>query len=165
MFFAYFLELFSSSRYNKGRGVFTILRYLVGCVIQKRLETKECKEDEMSMYIYTKAEQSVFFLYLCLDHQFFEVSFPGVTGCSYSFCIIYSASKAKKNFIKKKKEINFSRTSLIFSYYLMYLKKIHSTLKFLHKCNSFLTRFSPKKECMKKRMHIINFSCQNVSVK
>ena len=28
MFFAYFLELFSSSRYNKGRGVFAILRYV-----------------------------------------------------------------------------------------------------------------------------------------
>ena len=28
MFFAYFLELFLSSRYNKGRDVFAILRYL-----------------------------------------------------------------------------------------------------------------------------------------
>ena len=61
---------------------------------------------------------SQLFLYLCLDHQFFEVSFPGVTGCSYSFCIIYSTSKAKKKSHQKKREINFSRTSLIFSYYL-----------------------------------------------
>ena len=32
MFFAYFLELFSSSRYNKGRGILAILRYILGFI-------------------------------------------------------------------------------------------------------------------------------------
>ena len=55
MFFAIFLELYSNSRYNKGRGVFAILRYVES--VESAVNKNSKNVEKVERLDYTRIKQ------------------------------------------------------------------------------------------------------------